>query len=211
MKKDNFFREKDMVCHYDKLIDENNDPVHDPEPLKAYMDKWDGNEFLSSLKLNKQSSVLEICVGTGRLAVRTAPLCRRFCGIDISPKTIKRASENLKKYDNVLLITGDFLSYIFTCSFDIIYSSLTFMHIKDKQRAIDKAAALLSDEGRFVLSIDKNQDRYIDTGVSKIEIYPDDPKDIAACIKNAGMILNSLTETEFAYIFCAGHKRKENL
>lgn len=83
-----------MVCHYDKLIDENNDPVHDPEPLKAYMDKWDGNEFLSSLKLNKQSSVLEICVGTGRLAVRTAPLCRRFCGIDISPKTINRAAEN---------------------------------------------------------------------------------------------------------------------
>ncbi|HBH95633.1 MAG TPA: hypothetical protein DDX91_07755 [Ruminococcaceae bacterium] len=85
------------------------------------------------------------------------------------------------------------------------------MHIKDKQRAIDKAAALLSDEGRFVLSIDKNQDRYIDTGVSKIEIYPDDPKDIAACIKNAGMILNSLTETKFAYIFCTVHKRKENL
>lgn len=117
---------ENIIRHYDKLIDENNDPARDPEPLKAYMDKWDGNEFLSKLKLNKQMSVLEIGIGTGRLAIRTAPLCGRFCGIDISPKTINRAAENLKEYDNVSLITGDFLSYSFTCSFDVIYSSLTF-------------------------------------------------------------------------------------
>lgn len=29
------------VTHYDLLIAENNDPVHDPEPLRAYMDKWE--------------------------------------------------------------------------------------------------------------------------------------------------------------------------
>lgn len=194
---------ENIIRHYDKLIDENNDPARDPEPLKAYMDKWDGNEFLSKLKLNKQMSVLEIGIGTGRLAIRTAPLCGRFCGIDISPKTINRAAENLKEYDNVSLITGDFLSYSFTCSFDVIYSSLTFMHIKDKQAAIHKAAALLSDGGRFVLSIDKNQNKHIDTGISKIEIFPDNPKDISAFIENAGMITDSFTETESAYIFCA--------
>lgn len=27
----------DVVRHYDLLIDENNDPVHDPEPLRDYM------------------------------------------------------------------------------------------------------------------------------------------------------------------------------
>lgn len=31
-----------VMKHYDKLIDENNDPVHDPESLKEYMNKWDG-------------------------------------------------------------------------------------------------------------------------------------------------------------------------
>lgn len=93
---------EDTIRHYDTLIDENNDPVHDPEPLKAYMDKWDGNEFISKLGLNKKISVLEIGVGTGRLAIRTVPLCGSFFGIDISPKTIDRAKENLKQYDNVL-------------------------------------------------------------------------------------------------------------
>lgn len=194
-----------VIRHYDKLIDENNDPVCDPEPLKAYMDKWDGSEFISKLNLNKQSSVLEIGVGTGRLAVRTAPLCDVFFGIDISPKTIERAWENLKQYNNVSLICGDFLSHSFDRTFDVIYSSLTFMHIKDKQAAIDKAASLLSDGGKFVLSIDKNQDEYIDAGASKIKIYPDNPKVISSCIKNAEMTIEDSFETEFAYIFCAMH------
>lgn len=32
----------DVSTHYDKLIDEGNDPVHDSEPLKQYMDNWEG-------------------------------------------------------------------------------------------------------------------------------------------------------------------------
>ena len=28
-----------VIEHYNKLIDENNDPVYDPERLKEYMDK----------------------------------------------------------------------------------------------------------------------------------------------------------------------------
>ncbi len=51
--------------HYDMLIDENNDPVRDPEPLREYMDKWDGRQFIDSLQLTKRKSVLEIGVGTG--------------------------------------------------------------------------------------------------------------------------------------------------
>ena len=80
---------REMIQHYDLLIDENNDPVHDPKPLRDYMDKWDGQSFLDKMKLDKDKSVLEIGVGTGRLAVRVAPLCGQFYGIDISPKTIE--------------------------------------------------------------------------------------------------------------------------
>ena len=83
----------DVINHYDSLIDENNDPVFDPEPLKEYMDKWDGKVFLDALTLDDTKSVLEIGVGTGRLALRTAPRCKEFYGIDISPKTIKKAQK----------------------------------------------------------------------------------------------------------------------
>ena len=75
----------EIVRHYDLLIDENNDPVHDPKSLQNYMDKWDGQTFIDKMELDKDKSVLEIGVGTGRLAVRIAPECREFFGIDSSP------------------------------------------------------------------------------------------------------------------------------
>lgn len=65
------------------------------------------------------------------------------------------------------LICADFLSYEFDRYFDVVYSTLTFMHIEDKQRAINMIAGLLNGAGRFVLSIDKNTSEFIDTGARK--------------------------------------------
>ena len=189
--------------HYDLLADENNDPVNDPEPLRKYMDKWDGRQFIDSLQLTKEKSVLEIGVGTGRIAVRTAPNCREFCGIDMSPKTVKRAKENLKSQKNVTLICGDFMSYDFGRKFDVIYSSLTFMHIKEKQAAINKVKSLLNIGGRFVLSIDKNQSNTIEYGTRVINVYPDCKEDIAEYINQSGMSLIKIFETKFAHVFVA--------
>ncbi len=199
----NFFLKAQAANHYDKLIDENNDPVHDPAPLKAYMDKWDGQDFIACMGLDRSQRVLEIGVGTGRLAVRTAPLSAEFWGIDISPKTIDRAAENLAGVRNTRLVCGDFMEWEFADRFHVIYSSLTFMHIAQKQAAIDKIAGLLHPGGRFVLSIDKNQSDFIDTGDRKIRIYPDSQADTAGYIENAGLKITNQYETEFAAIFVA--------
>ena len=189
-----------VIEHYNKLIDENNDPVHDPKPLRDYMDKWDGQKFIESMQLDKSKSVLEIGVGTGRLAIKVAPNCKRFIGIDISPKTINRANENLSPYCNVELICDDFMSFEFNEQFDTIYSSLTFMHIKDKASAIQKIASLLNDNGLFVLSIDKNQSDFIDMGIRQVKIYPDNPTDICHFIANANLELTDQFETENAHV-----------
>lgn len=192
-----------VTHHYDLLIDDNNDPVHDPKPLQDYMDKWDGQAFIDKMELNKDKSVLEIGVGTGRLAVRVASLCGEFYGVDISSKTIERATENLAEFENVRLACADFLSYEFGRAFDVVYSSLTFMHIEDKQRAVNKIAGLLNDAGRFVLSIDKNPSDFIDTGTRKIRIFPDTPEEIKTYISNSGLLLLEHYETEFATVFVA--------
>ena len=191
----------DVISHYDLLIDENNDPVHDPKPLQDYMNKWDGPEFIEQMQLDDSKSVLEIGVGTGRLAVRVAPLCGEFYGLDISSKTIERAKENLIGFTNVKLVCADFLSYEFERSFDVVYSSLTFMHIEDKQKAVSKIAGLLNDTGRFVLSIDKNPSEFIDIDTRRIRIYPDTSEGIAECIRNAGLTIINQYDTEFATIF----------
>ena len=189
-----------VIEHYDKLIDENNDPVYDPEPLKEYMNKWDGKVFIDAMKLDKHKTVLEIGIGTGRLALKTVPLCKNFFGVDISPKTIERAAHNLSQYQNVKLICADFTTYDFNATFDVIYSSLTFMHIQAKQECINKVYSLLKPKGYFILSIDKNQNEYIDCGNRKIKIYPDKPDDIKECFINSCLTLSDCIETEFAYI-----------
>lgn len=197
--------------HYDAIIDEIDDPqnykvvdpAHDPEPLRAYMDKWDGEAFIEAMQLNLSKSALEIGVGTGRLALRVCGKCGSFTGIDISPKTIARAKQNLREFQNISLICGDFLSYPFAETFDVIYSSLTFMHIEDKRAAVLKTADLLNAGGRFMLSIDKNRQTEIDYGNRKILVYPDKPEKILSLLTETGLTVEKQFETEFAVIFAA--------
>ena len=187
-----------LIRHYDALIEENNDPVLDPPALRAYMDLWDGQPFLDALELTGQENVLEIGVGTGRLAVRTALRCGSFTGIDLSPRTIARATEHLDP--STTLITGDFLTHPFQVQFDLIYSSLTFFHIEDKQAAADRVFQLLRPHGRFVLSISKSQDTVLDYGIRRLPLFPDTPEQMCRHLQIAGFHVNSITETEFAYI-----------
>lgn len=192
-----------VIHHYDMLAEAGNDPVFDPPNLKEYMDKWDGSAFFSLLHIDAEKDVLEIGCGSGRIAVQTAPLCRNFLGIDLSPKTICQITKNLSHCPHAQFICGDFLEYSFERTFDIIYSTLTFMHIRDKKQAIVKAANLLNNGGRFILSIDKIREDVIDTGISRIKIYPDDRNSILSCLKYAGLHIEETPETEFAYLFAA--------
>ena len=186
--------------HYDLLIEENNDPFNDPPALQEYMNQWDGALFLKSLNLTANKSVLEIGVGTGRIAVKVAPHCKRLVGVDISPKTIERAKENLKDYSNISFVCADFNTHPFNETFDIIYSSLTMMHFENKQQVISKVDTLLDKGGVFCLSIDKNQSDYIDMGTRKIKIYPDTLDNIKSLIDASSLTVTNIYETDNAYI-----------
>lgn len=190
------------IQHYEHLIDENNDPVRDPEILKMHMDKWDGQPFIDALELSKDKVVLEIGIGTGRIAVKTAPKCAKLYGIDVSEKTIERARENLSFTDNVEYILNDYLEHNFNFGFDVIYSSLTLLHIENKQAFFNKVYKDLKPNGRFVLSIDDdNQDNYLDMGEYKLRVYPDNPEDTKTGILAADFKIIDILQTEFAHIF----------
>ena len=189
-----------VITHYDLLIDEDNDPFRDPPELQEYMNGWDGEKFVEALELTKNKKVLEIGIGTGRLAVRVAPHCRKLTGIDISPKTVERAKENLKDYKNISFICDDFNVHEFCETFDIIYSSLTMMHFKQKAQVIAKIDTLLNDNGIFCVSIDKNVSEYIDMGTRKIKVYPDTADGITSLVEATAMSVAKVVETEKAYI-----------
>ena len=190
----------DVKTHYDLLIEENNDPFRDPPVLQKYMDSWDGQAFLDLMELDRSKTVLEIGVGTGRLAVKTAGCCRHLTGIDISAKTIERAGENLRNCPNISLLCGDFTDWQFTETFDVIYSSLTMMHFKDKEAVIGKIHSLLKDGGLFCLSTDKNQSEWIDTGDRRIRVYPDTPEKTVSIAEQAGLKTKRIVEIENAFL-----------
>lgn len=188
--------------HYDFLISDNNDPVRDSDVLKQYMNKWDGKPFIDAMNLSEEKTVFEIGVGSGRIAVQVADYCKKLFAVDLSPKTIERAKENLMFADNVEFILADYLDYNFNIQFDIIYSSLTLMHIKDKQSFFCKVFDDLKIGGKFVLSIDdENQNEYIDMGIYKVKIYPDTPEKTQAGLLKSGFKIDKIIVTEFAHIF----------
>ena len=122
-----------VQTHYDLLIDEGNDPVLDPPVLREYMNSWDGDALFRALEPESSCRVLEIGVGTGRLALRTLEKgCAYFTGMDLSQKTLATAEKHLSLYRNVSLVQGEFPLDAPDGPFDRIYSSLTFMHIPDK-------------------------------------------------------------------------------
>lgn len=189
-----------VVKHYDLLIDEGNDSFRDPPVLQEYMNKWDGQDFINAMVLDKKKTVLEIGIGTGRIAKKVAPSCLRLTGIDISPKTIERAKINLRAYSNIDYLCADFLQYPFACTYDVIYSSLTMMHFENKQKVIEKVDSLLNNAGKFCLSIDKNQSEYIDMGGRKLRVYPDTVDNIVFLISKTSMKIDMIHEIEFAFL-----------
>lgn len=191
-----------LKFHYDSLIGENDDPTRDPPLLREYMDQWDGEPFIRALALSPDKKVLEIGVGTGRLALRTALLCGQFTGIDLSPKTIERAEKNLALF-HPRLICADFLTFPFYETFDVIYLSLTFFHIRKKKRALKKIFALLSPGGNFVLSVEKDQRKRLICGNRKLRLYPDSAQKTQKNLLRASFSLKDKFETPFALVFVA--------
>lgn len=191
--------------HYDLLIDNGDDPFFDDQEMASYMDRWDGTEFINSLGLTPEKSVLEIGCGTGRVAKKIVNSCKTYTGIDLSSKTIIVANKNFINKTNVKLLLGNFLSYRFNKKYDIIFSTLTFMHIRNKKKALKKVYKLLKPGGKFVLSISKSQQKRIDTGYSKITVFPDTPQQTYDILANAGFVNITVKEVDFAYIFSAYH------
>ncbi len=188
--------------HYDLLIENDNDPIKDCPALQEYMDGYDGEFFVRQLCLDKSKSVLEIGCGTGRLLKKIIGTFQEYTGIDISPKTVERAKAHFLQ-ENVRFIIGDFIKQVFDCTYDVIYSSLTFMHVKEKRNALQKVYSLLNKEGRFVLSTDKSQNQIIDTGYSQIEIYPDNSQSIAKALGEIGFQEVRVNEIKLAYVITA--------
>jgi len=119
--------------------------------------------------INKR--VLEVGVGTGRLAkIILDKGCKHFTGIDISPNTIERAKTNLSMFKNCDLYVGNIEQYQKPSYFDVAYSVLTFMHIKNKEIALRNMITSIRKGGHIVISISNEKER-LEFGSWKVRLY----------------------------------------
>lgn len=168
--------------HYDLLIDEIDDPAHpatdpfhDEGLLRAWMEQVDGPAFWQALGDVRGQAVLEIGVGTGRVARKVLELgCAQLTGIDVSPKTLERARRNLAAYPNLELLRYNAEDFRREGVFDAAYCVWAFFHIADQRRALANIVASLKPGGSVVLSLETG-DEWLDYGPRRIRQYPVQP------------------------------------
>jgi len=164
------------------------------------MSNWDGPLFFQNLAIDNTKSILEIGVGTGRLAKQLLDIgCREVVGIDISPKTIKRAKENLKSYKNIELIEENAVTFVQHNKFDIIYSVLTFQHIEDKELAVKNIFASMKIGGYFILSISNKTNYWLDYGSRRVRLFPQSKEHYLKMLNDNGFVLEFEQETESGF------------
>jgi len=196
----------DALTHYECLIEEGHDPFYDEEILRNYMARWDGPEFFTALGTVRDKHIAEIGVGTGRLAKRVLDRgCKHFTGIDISPSTVRKARENLRNYKNVELIVANIESFTRKESFDVIYSVLTFMHVKNKKKAISNIVTSLKPSGYAVVSVSK-QERSMTCGKRRIKLFPEPAEDYVRCFRDLGCKVELMIELVDSFTFPSGEK-----
>ena len=79
----------------------------------------------------------------------------------------------------------------------------SYLHIRAKCNAIQKVAKLLKDGGRFVLSVDKNAQKFLECGERRVRLYPDDPQKTEEHLRAAGFTVTETIQTDAACIFAA--------
>ena len=97
--------------HYDRLARMGND-IDDPPEALEYMARWDGPPFWEAVGDPGGKDVLEVGIGTGRIARQVLERgCRSLTGLDISPETIEIAGTQLSAFPNTKLILADVIDF----------------------------------------------------------------------------------------------------
>jgi ubiquinone/menaquinone biosynthesis C-methylase UbiE len=115
--------------------------------------KNDAKRIMKFVQPTQQDSVLEIGCGVARIGYEFANHCFAWTGCDISANMLRFAEIRLKKRANTTLVelTASDLQVFEDHSFDIVYSSVVFMHLDewDRYHYILETYRVLKPNGRL--------------------------------------------------------------
>jgi len=120
---------------------------------------------VEALNLKKGDIVIEIGCGTGLnfslLRKKVGPN-GNIIGVDLTPEMLEKADKRIRRngWQNVTLVQSDASEYLFPEHIDGIISTFAITLIPEYDRVIQKSAAVLSPNARFVIVDFKKPDKW---------------------------------------------------
>jgi SAM-dependent methyltransferase len=146
------------------------------DPIAAVYDDWTATyrpdvDFYVSAASGATGPVVELGVGTGRIAVPTALAGRRVIGVDSSTAMLDRCRRNAREAgvgELIDLRPGDFRSPPVPERVDLVtcpYRALSHLHADaDRRQALAAVHDLLTPGGRFVFDVFTASDTGVEFG-----------------------------------------------
>ena len=117
--------------------------------------KSSAEDFISSLKLQDASVVLDVGCGDGKItaAMASAIPNGRVIGVDISPSMIEFAKGAFSNHSNLKFLTQDAAHIDFQEKFDLITSFTVMQWVLEQQQALDGFEKALKPGGKLCIQM----------------------------------------------------------
>ncbi len=116
---------------------------------EKYWDSFEKEYLTPYIESAKDKKVLDAGAGTGRLSVKLHKAGANVTALDISPEMLHILSE---KNSDIKTVEGDMEQMPFENeSFDMVFSTLSLVHLKKIEPFMDEVYRILKDDGIFVL------------------------------------------------------------
>lgn len=117
---------------------------------EKFWDSFEKNQLLPYFRMAKGKKVLDAGAGTGRLTKRLRENDADVTALDISPDMLRILKQKLH---DVEIVEADMEEMPFEDkTFDMVFSSLALVHLKDIVPFMDECYRVLKDDGLFVLT-----------------------------------------------------------
>ncbi|MFH0820815.1 MAG: class I SAM-dependent methyltransferase [Candidatus Peregrinibacteria bacterium] len=119
------------------------------DKFEKYWDSFEQGKLTPYFREAKSKNVLDAGAGTGRLSLKLMNEGAHVTALDVSPDMLTRLK---RKCPSATIVEGDVEAMPFADeSFDMVFSSLTLVHLKKIEPFLDECYRVLSDGGTAVI------------------------------------------------------------
>lgn len=163
---------------------------------------------------DRDSVVLDLGCGIGRVARYVAPECRQLYAVDVSARMLELASERMRSFDNVTYVLGQDVAFpqVPSGSVDLAYSLLVLQHVEreDAFLLLEELRRVVKPTGAVVLTFPNLlSDVYLEsfltyahsgasTEPARARIYT--PEEVGRLLPAAGFSAEIVAETEIRVV-----------